>query len=163
MSAMQISVSREGLRALARINEHAELTEKTIRRVWFELGKELKQTANREILARDKLGRVYIIRGPGGRRRRHVASAPGQSHANRSGRLRRSISWRIKGHESLAFGYGVSTTAGDAAPDYDAFVEFGTRNMAARPSLLNAIETSASRRVEVDFGDFIMQAFRVLR
>lgn len=35
----------------------------------------------------------------------------------------------------MSFGYGITRDA----PDYGKFVEFGTRRMAARPSLENAI------------------------
>ena len=166
MSAMRIHISREGVRALAKIDEHAEITERVIRHAWFELGKELRGVAQQEIRSLDKRGRVYFIRGPSGRRRRHIASAPGQSHANRSRRLERSISWKIRGDNSLGFGYGVSITARDAAPDYAAWVEFGTRAtptrppMAARPSLLNAVNLAAPRRIQVDFGDELEREFR---
>ena len=157
---MRILISQEGVRALAKIDEHAEITERSIRYAWFELGKELKGVALAEIRSRDKRGRVYLIRGPSGRMRRHIASAPGQSHASRSGRLERSISWKIRGDNSLDFGYGVSTTAANAAPDHDIFVEFGTRNMFARPSLLNAVNQAAPRRIQVDFGDALEREFR---
>lgn len=100
----------------------------------------LKLRANKAILAKDKTGKVYIVRTPGGRRRRHTSSAPGQTHANRSGTLRKSLSWKVQGFQRARFGYGVSTTAANAAPNYAGFVDRGTRNMEPRPSIDNAIE-----------------------
>jgi HK97 gp10 family phage protein len=113
---------------------------RAIRHAWFDYGKDLKVNANKAILAKPRYGRVYVIRGPSGRRRRHVASRPYESHANMTGRLRRSISWKVRGHTEMTFGYGVSTTALNTAPDYAFFVEFGTSRMVERPSLGNAIE-----------------------
>lgn len=126
------------------------LTRESIRKTWFELGKDMRAEANKEILRTPKSGRVYIIRGRGGRSRRHVAGAPGETHANLTGDLRRSISWKVFGTDSMAFGYGVSTTSRNAAPDYGPFVEFGTTNMAARPSLANAIDAT-QRNAELHF------------
>lgn len=100
----------------------------------------LKKRANREILHGPKTGRIYVIRTATGRRKRHRASAPGETHANRSGRLRRSLSWKVYGWQRAAFGYGVAVKASEAAPRYARFVEHGTRKMEPRPSLANAIE-----------------------
>jgi HK97 gp10 family phage protein len=142
----------------ARIRGGEVATRRSIRRAFFELGKDLKAEANREILRRPKHGRTYIVRGRSGRPRRHVASAPGETHANLSGRLRRSISWKVHGDERMEFGYGVSTTDANAAPEYDLFVEYGTSRMAARPSLRNAIDATQSH-VERDFQDAMTRAF----
>lgn len=99
----------------------------------------LKKKANKEILRKPKGGATYYIRGRNGRRRRHVASAPGESHANLTGTLRRSLSWKVFGWERAEFGYGVSTNASNRAPGYAGFVELGTRMMKPRPSLQNAV------------------------
>jgi hypothetical protein len=115
-------------------------TRKAIRESWFRLGIDLSKEANEEIKRKPKSGRTYIIRTAGGRRRRHVASAPGETHANLSGRLRRSVSWKVHGSERMEFGYGFSTTAANAAPEYDIHVEDGTSRMAARPSIANAVK-----------------------
>jgi HK97 gp10 family phage protein len=131
-----------------------QLSQRAIRQGFFKLGRDLKTTASKEILRRPKGGRTYLIRGPGGRRRRHIASAPGETHANLSGRLRRSLGWSVKAAEELEFGYmdGV-------IPGYAPFVEFGTSRMAARPSLKNAID-AVSRNSEVYFGQELDKGFR---
>lgn len=131
--------------------------DRAIRLAWFALGKDLKSEANREILHGQKSGRVYVIRQRGGGRRRHRASAPGQTHANLTGRLRRSVSYLTHGTDSMSFGYGVSVS-GARAPKYAPFVEFGTRRMAARPSLENAIN-AVQRQGMQHFEEFTFREF----
>lgn len=115
-------------------------THQAIRRGWFAFMQELQKVANREILRKPKSGRVYFISDRAGRRRRHVASAPGETHANLSGATRRSLSWNVDGWESATFGYGVSTSVSNGAPRWAPYLEFGTSRMAERPSLKNAID-----------------------
>jgi HK97 gp10 family phage protein len=112
-----------------------QASRRVIRRAFFFLGRDLRSTASREILRKPKSGRTYIFRTRNGRRRKHVASAPGETHANFSGKLRRSLGFRVNGHVSMEFGYGVDKDA----PPYGLFLEFGTVKMAARPSLQNAM------------------------
>jgi hypothetical protein len=114
---------------------------KVIRASWFALGRDLKNEANKEILRTPKGGKTYLIRTRGGRRKRHVASAPGESHANLSGKLRRSISWKIHGYSRMDFGYGFATAAGGRTPKYDAWIEDGTKDgrIKPRPSIENAV------------------------
>jgi HK97 gp10 family phage protein len=127
-------------------------TRRAIRQTWFRLGIHLRGSTSREILRRPKSGRVYLVR-LGRRVFRHRASAPGETHANLTGRARRSLGWRVHGEDSLEFGYGVSTTARNAAPVYAEFLEFGTSRMAPRPSLQNTI-----RVADGDFEDFARRA-----
>jgi len=144
-------------RVYVHIDNLPSRTKRSIRQGFFELGKDLKQTANKEILRKPKGGRTYIVRGPSGRRRRHVASAPGETHANLTGKLRRSLGWQVHGAHSMEFGYGVGGAGAGLkpAPEYAEYVEFGTRKMAARPSLANAIR-AVDRNAEKHFE----QAFR---
>lgn len=146
-------------RVFASIEDAPNTTRRAIRQAWFDLGIDLKSAASAEILRKPKGGRVYVVRGPGGRRRRHVASAPGETHANLTGRLRRSISWKVHGTDSMRFGYGVSTRPSEDAPRYDEYVEFGTRRMEPRPSLDNAI-SEKQRDAERNFLDSMDRAFR---
>lgn len=115
-------------------------TKLSIRHGFFKLAKDLKQTANKEMLRRPKGGRTYFRRIKGGRRRRHVASAPGETHANMTGTLRRSMGWRVRGHMSMEFGYGVDR--GASAPDHADAIENGSSRILARPSLRNAIKAT---------------------
>lgn len=128
-------------------------TKQAIRRMWFNLGDDLANRAKSEIL-KPKSGRVYLRRR-GGRLVRHRASAPGETHANDTGALRRAVSWKVYGWEEMGFGYGVG---GQTSPYYDLFVEFGTRRMQPRPSLKNAIDW-AQANVQLRFDEEIKKEF----
>ena len=123
-----------------------DMTRRSIRHGFFALGKDLKLTTNKDILRKPKSGRTYIRVDRAGRRRRHVASAPGETHANLTGKTRRSLSWQVYGFKSMEFGYGVS---GPPAPDYAEALEFGGKNE-PRPSLQNNIN-AVNRNSEIYF------------
>lgn len=109
------------------------LTYRGIRQGFERLGNELKKELNREVLKKDKSGRTYIRRDRAGRRRRHVASARGQTPANRTGTYRRAIGYQLRGGEQMEFGIRDSV-------DYAEFLEKGTRKMAPRPGVGNAVK-----------------------
>lgn len=136
---VQFRPSRHNREVFARIKDLKRATHRSIRHGFFDLGKDLRKTASDNILARPKSGRTYLIKTRGGRVRRHVASAPGETHANLSGKLRRSLGWKVAGSRTLEFGYGVDKDTVDYAP----FVEEGTRRMGARPSLKIAVDQTA--------------------
>ena len=167
MSIVSLKQSGDTKRTFQRLEVIEATTRRAVRQAWFGLGKDLKSTANKEILRKPKGGRTYIVRGPSGRKRRHVASAAGETHANRSGALRNAIGWKVHGTDSMEFGYniaikrwiGASPRSSKLVTDpqtvqYAPFVELGTFSgrsgrsgaafggMAARPSLLNAINES---------------------
>ena len=131
--------NRQNSKVFGIIEDIPELTRKGLRQGMFKVGHSLISVANREILKGDKTGIVYIRRDKAGRRRRHQSSAAGQTHANLTGTLRRSLSFQLRGSSEIEFGYGVSS--GKEAPEYASFVEFGTTKMKARPSLLNALNS----------------------
>lgn len=131
--------------------------QQVFRRGFMDFMRALQKRANYDVLHGRKTGRVYVIRTATGRRRRHRASAPGESHANRTGALRKSISFKVHGWERSEFGYGVATAEANAAPFYAAFLEFGTRRMAPRPTLQNAIAKEApephfDKAIDREFG-----------
>ena len=114
-------------------------TKAGLRKGWYQFARGLKDTANKEILRAPKSGRIYILRDRLGRRRRHVASAPGETHANLTGVLRRALGYNVTNWERMEFGYGISTRSKHQAPDY-AQIEFGFGRIAPRPSLRIAID-----------------------
>ncbi len=136
---VRFTASRGNDRVFGRIEGLEKLTRKGIRQGMARAGQTLIAVASREILKGPKTGRIYIRRDSIGRRRRHQASAPGETHANLTGTLRRSLSFQKHGATELEFGYGVSS--GKSAPDYARFVEFGTTKMKARPSLRNTLNS----------------------
>jgi hypothetical protein len=103
-------------------------------------GKDIHAEFNKQVLAKNKTGRIYIRRTKGGARRRHQASAPGETPANRTGKYRKSFDFSVDGAHQLATGLeAVSNTRSGIYPFY---LEDGTKRMKARPGLLNAIKSS---------------------
>ena len=146
--------------ALLKMTSGQIITERGIRKAWFATGKDLLGELNRATLAKPRKGNVYVTRDKAGRRRRHTASRPGESHANQTGTLRRSAGWKVRGME-LDFGYGVT----EPEPEYAGWVENGTRDkngqvkMAARPSVRNSIKSN-QRNTEQHLGRYVEEEFR---
>ncbi len=86
------------------IDNTIQLTKRGIRQGFYNVGKNLKASANKDILAKDKTGIIRIIRR-GKVRRRHQASAPGQTFANLSGAARRTLGFDVRGGSELEFGF----------------------------------------------------------
>ncbi len=125
-----------------------------VEKAFWRIGKDLRAEADQQVLRGDKTGRIYIRRDSLGRRRRHQASAPGESHANRTGTLRKSNGWRARGLQ-MEYGYGA---AGLTAPIYARPIELGSRRVAARPTLQNSINAQI-RNAEGHLGDFVIREF----
>lgn len=141
-----ITIDPKSRRVILKIARLSELTREGVEHGAWQAGRVLKKNTSADILAKPKSGKVYTIRTASGRRR-HVASAPGETHANRSGALRRSLGFSVKPNE-LEFGYFNG-------PDYAEFVESGTSRMKPRPSIQNNIrkgqrdiETALEREIK---------------
>jgi len=106
-------------------------TRRALRKGMYRIGKDLESTLKRDILKKPKSGRTYIRKTANGRRRRHIASAPGETVANRTGNYRNSVGFKV-GQDKIEFGAGV---------EYAGFLENGTPKMGARPSLKNTIKS----------------------
>lgn len=104
-----------------------------IEKAFYFTGKNLISEFNRQVLAKDKSGRLYIRKTRSGARRRHRASASGETPANRTGTYRKGIGFRVQGSKQLVFGNSV---------EYAGFLEIGTSRMDPRPGLSNTIEAS---------------------
>jgi len=115
------------------IDDLKERTERGIRQGFFRLGARLKQELNEEVLKKNKRGKIYIRKDRAGRRRRHQASARGQTPANRTGNYRRNIGFQIRGSQQLEFGIR------EGAP-YAKFLE--DPNILDRPGLGNAVKAT---------------------
>ena len=134
---MSIAIDQQSRTAVLTLERLSQLTSSGIKHASFVSGRGLVRATSDEIIRKPKGGRTYIIRDRAGRRRRHVASAAGETHANMSGKLRCSLGFKA-GVNQLEFGYGVQK--GDA-PEYAEWVEFRTGKMKARPSLQNGIKS----------------------
>lgn len=126
---LDLQSDRANQQVFAQLNGLEDRTRRGVRRFWFALGKSLLKSFNAEVLRKPKSGRVYKIRR-GKVRRRHVASAPGESPANLSGNYRKSAGYQIRGMMEMQFG---------AEAEYAGFLENGTSRMRARPGLGNAV------------------------
>ncbi len=124
-----------------------EMTRERIEQGWHRFAIDLRTEAASQVLSGVKSGKTYRnVRLPGGRiKRRHVASAPGESHANLSGALRRAMGWTVSGWRRMDFGYGVG--ARHKGPIYARAIELGRpatekySEILPRPTLGNAITT----------------------
>lgn len=119
-------------RAIKSVLNLADNTKHGIERTWFVIAKDLRAEFNQQVLSKNKTGRIYIRKDSLGRKRRHRASAAGETPANRKGTYRRGAGWVISGNR---------LTFGDSAP-YSLFLEVGTSRMEPRPGLNNAIRAS---------------------
>lgn len=126
-----------------------------VEKAFWRIGKDLKREADNEVLHGRKTGRVYFRRDSIGRRRRHQASAAGESHANVTGTLRKSIGWRAQGLQ-LEYGYGAASLN---APVYARPIEKGGRRVAARPTLQNSIDAQI-RNAEEHLGAHVSREYR---
>lgn len=152
--SIDITSSSGSTKVLLDLSKVPGFTEASVRKAWFASGADLKNFASKDILRKPKSGILYTHIDSSGRRRRHRASAPGETHANMTGALRRSLAWKVKGRD-LDFGYGVEVIP---APEYADWVEGGTTRMDARPSLQNAI-TANQRNIEGHFEKFFLMEF----
>jgi HK97 gp10 family phage protein len=112
---------------------------KGIRRGAYITGKQLVADTRERMTRGSRSGRLYkIYRGLGGRRlsspRIHRASAINEYPAIVSGRLRKSVDFKVRGSSSLEFG------AGDNTVQYAKFLETGTSKTAPRRYLKQTID-----------------------
>lgn len=97
------------------------------------LGSKFFEAELKKELSKPGTGRQYKRRKQAGKGQFHTASAPGQPPAPDLGRLRASITSVIE-KAFLSFVAQVGTNV-EYAPD----LEFGTKNMAARPFMLSTL------------------------
>lgn len=132
---IEVKESLQNKKAMESIRKIGPNTRRGLRQSFFQYGHDLKRTASRQILEKPKGGRTYRVKR-GTRRVRHIASAPGESPANLSGKYRRSIGFNIRGSSQMIFG------AGSSKVPYAVWLERGTKRMLPRPGLGNAIRAT---------------------
>ena len=98
---IKISIIERGQtgRVLVNIGKIKNLFNEGIRNAFFDQGDRNVKYARKEILKRNKTGRLYKIGN-----KLHRASAPGEFPANLSGKLRRGIDYTVRGHNQMEFG-----------------------------------------------------------
>ncbi len=131
---LNITDSAGNQRAFESAENIADSTRAGIEKAYWRSGKALVKKLSEQVIDKsEKSGITYIRKDRIGRRRRHQASAAGESPANRRGFYRRSTSFIVQGSHQLVFG--------NSAP-YSGFLEGGTSRMKARPGLGNAVRAS---------------------
>ena len=127
---VKISVDHKSQQILLDIGKHGFKHRRALRIALNEIGSHVANKMANYIFRPPKTGRWYNYNG-----RRYQASAPGESPANRTGKLAGSGGYRVNGY------YDVTIYE---KAEYSAFLEYGTRKMAARPHLSRAV--TATRR-----------------
>jgi len=134
MASNNVSIDISGLdAAIARLEAMPGAAERAIGKGLYAIALTAQADAQQLILKGPKTGVIYNLSNP---KRRHQASAPGEAPANDLGFLVGSI--RVTPVESNS----VNLVAGAA---YAVHLEYGTRNMAARPFLRPAAERAKEK------------------
>jgi len=141
-----IRPSQANKEIISRLRNHSTEVQAAVRKAWFVIGDQLKKELQTEILSGTKSGKIRRKRNS---RRRHQASAPGETAANDTGEYRRSVGYEIQGWMRLEFGAGRNGEA-----PYSKFLEEGTSKMAPRPGLQNAFYKEQQEIVSI-FSDEI--------
>ncbi len=136
---LDIVAPDSNIRAIESAESIAARTRFGVEKALWHSGKDIHAEFNRQVLAKNKTGRLYIRRIKGGARRRHIASAPGETPANRTGAYRKGFGFSVDGAHQLAVGVAGATDRPEEVP---LWLEVGTRRMKARPGLANSIKAS---------------------
>jgi len=123
---IKITPNHNNKTVLVELHRSADGIRRGIRRGLFDIGRAHVRNARKSITAGAKTGRVYNIRGT-----KHQASAPGESPANLSGTLQKSINYTVRGSSEMEFGDKVF---------YGRFLEDGTTKMKPRQHLGRTVE-----------------------
>lgn len=94
---------------------------RALKRALYDIGEDMYKEARRLIKEGPKTGIRYKVKG----KRSHRASAPGEPPANWTGKLRRSVGFKVRTDE-VEYGYKIF---------YGKFLEEGTVKMKERPGL----------------------------
>lgn len=150
-----MSVELRGVKdLLSNLDKYSEATQKRVADTIVMSAINVRTEAMRAMKSSPASGATYKRRSV-----THTASSPGNAPRIDTGRLFNSIRWVASKTEAVVGVFGSMSLRGGIAgqseglsdanrSDYAAFLEFGTRNMQARPFLFPAFERE--RRVFVD-------------
>ena len=129
---IEVKATQTAKKTLISIGEAPRLHKKALRLALNEVGSELVNLIANYIFRPPKTGRIYMFNG-----RPHQASAPGESPANRTGRLARSGDYKVRSYQEMVVGETAY---------YAKWLEEGTYDgrIKARPHIIRAV--NAMRR-----------------
>ena len=130
-----IKISTRAIKALASITDITGTIERGVKNAAYEIGRETEKESKRLIQSGTRSGRIYKIRGA-----THQASAPGESPAEFSGELSKSIKYNVKGTDEIKL---------TATTPYAAKLELGPKDEPekARPYLSRAFENRTQQNL----------------
>lgn len=120
-------------KSIGKLDQLSHNVRRALRQSFYDIGKDLIATSSKNILKK-KTGRVYPYK-----RIFIKASRPGESWANRSGRARRSIDFKVQGSFQMTYF--------SKAVKYVKYLEYGTERMYARPALKISIKENYSNMI----------------
>lgn len=123
--SISIKASPGTNKTLVDVGRHLNRHRKALRLALKDVGSDVVSDMARFILTGPKTGRIYVYNG-----RAHQASAPGESPANRTGKLAASGDYKVRGYYEMV----VGETA-----EYAGYLEHGTYKMAPRPHIIRAV------------------------
>lgn len=132
-----VHIDEESMSVLFKIRRMNHMTKAGVRKAFSKISYDLKAESARLILNTNKNGRFYNI-NVGGVRRLHRASAPGESPAEITGKLRKSVNTSMGGSFSMNFGSNTS---------YGGYLERGTSRIEPRPYLIRSIKNERRNMV----------------
>lgn len=130
---IDITQHRSNRMVIFKIKNLSKEMKKGIRKGFYILGKRLQKQTKKDILRKPRSGRKYVIT-TAKRRRRHTASRPGEAPASISGRLWRSLDFKVSGSSNMKFGYN-STAKSMKGFEYGKFWEEDAPAALLRPAL----------------------------
>lgn len=137
--SITIKIDTKSKAVLVKIDEGVKFVKNGIRQALHKIGVENRRHARKLIRSKEKTGRLYLIHG-----KVHRASAPGESPANLTGQLAKSIGFKANGAYSMEF---------FAKADYAGYLEDGTSKMARRPFMERTVKDK-----ERDAERYLMEA-----
>lgn len=126
---------------LIKIKNLPNVPKRASRRALYEYGSLLRKKLRDDIKDKNKSGKVYTIYRRGKRKRTYTSSAPFETPANRTGKLRNSTEFKVEGDYRMRFGY-------DNSVDYGKYLEKGTSKMLPRTGLKNTIDKTQKQGID---------------
>ena len=146
---IDVKIDSESKRVLVSVDHIDENIRRGIRQALYFSGKSIIKDLRAEFLRKPRSGRVYTSRDRAGRKRRHVASQPGETAANWTGKMRKGSDFKVRGFSEMDMVY--------ENVEYAEWVEDGTSKMKPRPGMKIAIDKN-ERNIENYFHQEINKA-----